>query len=94
MKLEYRLMQGDILLGELFDVTVDQPFFECDFAATPAFDSVRALFDRAYAESSDEAFDELEKLGVWLSDAITGAKIHEEGWFLCQIQDDKARFRM
>ena len=65
MTLEYRLMKGDTLLGELFDQTVDMPWFECKFVATPEFEAVRALF-----EAND--FEGLKEQGIRLLDADTG----------------------
>jgi len=62
---EYKLMKEDVLLEELFDQTVDQPWFICHFVPTPEFESVRTLFE-------ENQFDELLRQGVRLVDADTG----------------------
>lgn len=65
MRLEYKIMMGDILLGELFDQYADQPFFFCDFVPAPAFEMWRALLVSYNHE-------ELRKQGVRFVDGDTG----------------------
>jgi len=89
MILEYKLMKSDILLGELFDQYVDQPWFICDFVPTREFESVRALFET-------NQFEELLRQGVRLVDADTGiSNVSASGYALplsFSVQGDKAIF--
>jgi len=66
MTLEYRLMKGDILLGELFDQSVDQPWFIFRFVPTPEFETVRALL-------AGTDWEELKRQDIRLVDGDTGA---------------------
>jgi len=65
MKLEYKIMMGNTLLGELFDQYTDQPFFGCDFVPAPEFEMGRALLDKYNHE-------ELKKQNVRFVDGDTG----------------------
>ncbi|WP_323180564.1 MULTISPECIES: hypothetical protein [unclassified Streptomyces] len=42
---EWRLMQGDTLIGELTEHGCDQPFFLMYFSPGPGWEKVRALFE-------------------------------------------------
>ncbi|WP_232246663.1 hypothetical protein [Kitasatospora mediocidica] len=41
---EWRLMQGDVLLGELSEYGCDQPFFLARFSPGPGWESAEGLF--------------------------------------------------
>lgn len=89
MTLEYRLMKGDILLGELFNQTVDMPWFDCKFVPTGEFEQVRALFDAGDIE-------ELIRQNVRLKDADSGQIVRFVAGFelpmSLSIRGDKAWF--
>lgn len=52
------LMHGEVLLGELTNPKLDMPFVFCKFSATPAFESVRALFDEELRLLNDNRMSE------------------------------------
>src|SRR3954471_24072963 len=93
------LKQGELLLGTLIVDDIDQPWFMCNFVATPDFEAIRPLFDAELAiiEGSDdldvvkweEAWSPIEALGLQLIPAETGTAL---GDFLLHIQGDKAWF--
>jgi len=95
----WRLWRGDILLGTLHPERTNQPFFYFSFVPTPAFESVRPLFDDelrlAEADDADgdlveAAYDRIRNLGLHLESIGRGSTIHE---FLLHIRDDEAWFR-
>ncbi|WP_405874314.1 hypothetical protein OHB11_37970 [Streptomyces zaomyceticus] len=42
---QWRLLRGDILVGELSEYGCDQPYFLARFTPGPGWESVRALFE-------------------------------------------------
>jgi hypothetical protein len=42
---QWRLLRGDVLVGELSEYGCDQPFFLARFTPGPGWESVRALFE-------------------------------------------------
>jgi hypothetical protein len=92
-------MQGDKLLGVLTPTGIDQPWFLCDFAATPAWDAVRPVFEAstAAAESHDpdgsaagQALQAVDDLGITLVPAGNDSVIED---FLLHVEGDQARYR-
>ena len=47
--MQWHLLRGDILIGELSEYGCDQPFFLARFTPGPGWESVRALFEASGA---------------------------------------------
>ncbi len=98
----HTLMQGETELGELVSRFRDQPWLECTFHASPAFERVRPLFDRELQllEHAGAAFDKkafveqwqrIFAAGVWIRVDSTGARVRH---FLLHVHaDGSARLR-
>ncbi|MEV4683297.1 hypothetical protein [Streptomyces kurssanovii] len=92
-------MQGNTLLAVLTPTGVDQPWFLCDFAATPAWEEVRPVFEAwtAAVEShdpdgsaTDQALQAVDDLGITLAPAGDEPTIED---FLLHVVGHQARYR-
>lgn len=78
-------------------VGIDQPFVQCTFEATPAFESVRSLFDEELRLVNDDQIDEwmvayerLTARGLRLRSVATGEAVED---VLVHVEGDRAWFR-
>jgi hypothetical protein len=84
----WELRSGDPLLGVVTVTGGDFPWLYGDFAATPAFATVKPLFDRAaqLLDSDDDTWDDayaaVDALGVRLVDPRTGSEDILAGVFI------------
>ena len=93
----YEVWHGDSLVGALWDVSVDQPWFLCRFVPGAGWDALSALF-AAQEEARRLRFPEyligavaaLRDLGVELRPVAGGVAIHP--WMI-YLAEGRASFR-
>lgn len=97
MALIFHLQQGEVVLGILEETDSDFPWRTCTFTPTEAFQTVKPLFDRALElvraeewEPFDEAYQQIQALGLRLVNPSSGDEITD---FLLHIEGDSASFR-
>jgi hypothetical protein len=94
------LKRGNVRLGTLQVIDLDQPWFVCEFVSTPDFEDVKPLFDEELAlleesdtfdiEAWEKAYSRIDDLGLQLVPTDSAAPISE---FLLHIDGREARFR-
>jgi hypothetical protein len=97
----WRLMRGDIRVGELQEYGVDQPFFLCHFVPGPGWEGARALFGAwAAVQGPDldgsrnaEAIRPLLALGLTLHPSDGGTPLICFRDCILRIYGDRARLR-
>jgi hypothetical protein len=88
---------GPTILAHISDVVPDMPWWEADFAPTPAFDEVRPLFDTARALGDRESWDEWE--AVWREIRDRGVRLAVDGRdnevaeFVLSVDGGRCRYR-
>jgi hypothetical protein len=99
MMKEWRLKRGNVVLGTLSELSIDQPFGVYRFEPTPDFEGVRPLFDeelrllntrRSTSREWEEASERIEGLGLTLVSPDEAQIIDD---FLLHIDGDRAWFR-
>ena len=93
----WQLMQGDRLVGTLFEEEVDMFWTDCRFAPGSGWEDLRLLFDTsrdAWRSGDEEAAVEADEAiyarGLVLAPVDGGVPLTE---FLLRINGDRARFR-
>jgi hypothetical protein len=88
-----QLVQGETVLGTLTYNDVDFPWVNCTFVATPAFISVKPLFDaelHAAEDDWEQIYTQILSLGLQLVNQERNQCIDT---FLLHIEDTWASFR-
>ncbi|WP_369250995.1 hypothetical protein [Streptomyces sp. R41] len=97
----WRLMQGDVLIGELRQYGFDQPTYLCHFVPGPGWEAVKGLFEAwAAVQGPDpdgsqnaDAIRPLMDLGLTLLPANGGTPLDCFRSCIVRIYGDTARLR-
>ena len=94
--MDLSLVRGQTVLARITGAEPDQLWFDGDFAATPDFESVRPLFERASELLEREAWADWEQ--VWKDIRQAGIRLrrddaNEVGEFALYVDGDRCRFR-
>lgn len=97
----YTLQQGRKILGQLLEIGVSQPFFECHFTPTADYESVREIFEQAAQSHEDPNLSDEELNAITLQIFTLRLRlIADDGqrWrtdeFLIHIDGDQATIRL